>query len=109
MFMVAWYSVADSLVQFESVTGDPDLIRIHIHCGLDTLAIRSPIHEMIRRFVPVRAVKTRRYFGSETASFHVSVLYFLIEYFSIISRECSLFIYLLSISILLHVSAFNLF
>jgi len=32
-----------------------------------------PIHGMIRRSVSVRAVKTRRRFGSETASFHVSV------------------------------------
>ena len=42
-------------------------------CGSDTQAIRRPIHGMIRRLVPVHAVKTRRRFGSETASFHVSV------------------------------------
>ena len=34
---------------------------------------------MIRRFVPVRAVKTGRRFGSKTASFHVSV--YLLVYF----------------------------
>ena len=54
-------------------TGDPDLIRIRARCEPDTQAIRRPIHGMIRRLVPVRAVKTRRRFGSETASFHVSV------------------------------------
>jgi len=42
-------------------------------CGPDTMVIRRPIHEMIRRSVPVRAVKTRWRFGSKTASFHVSV------------------------------------
>ena len=38
-----------------------------------TKAIQRPIHEMIRRSVPVRVVKTRRRFGSETASFLVSI------------------------------------
>ena len=42
-------------------------------CGPDTQEIRRPMHGMIRRPVPVRAVKTRQRFGSETASFHVSV------------------------------------
>ena len=42
-------------------------------CGSDTQVIRRPINGMIRRSVPVRAVKTRWRFGSETASFHVSV------------------------------------
>ena len=42
-------------------------------CGPDTMGIRRPMHGMVRRPVPVRAVKTRRRFGSETASFHVSV------------------------------------
>jgi len=54
----------------------------------DIMAIRRPIHGMIRRSVPVRAVKTRGQFGSKTASFYVSVLSLFIEYFGIISREC---------------------
>jgi len=66
-------SIADSLMRLEPVTGDPDLIRIHIHCRLDTLAIRRSIHRMIPRFIPARAVKTRRRFGSKIASFQVSV------------------------------------
>ena len=41
--------------------------------GPNALAIRKPTHGMIRRSVPVRAVKTRRRFGSKTASFYVSV------------------------------------
>ena len=56
--------------------------------GPDTMVIRRPIHGMIRRSVPVRAVKTRGRFNSKTVSFHVSVLYLFIEYFGIISREC---------------------
>jgi len=46
--------------------------------GPDTQAIRRPIHGMIRISVFVRAVKTRRRFGSETASFQVSVCFCLI-------------------------------
>jgi len=38
--MVAWYSVPDSFMQSESVTGDPDPICIHVRCEPDTLAIR---------------------------------------------------------------------
>ena len=61
------------LQRFGSVWWDPNLIRIRAHCGPDTMAIRRLAHEMIRKSVPVRAVKTRQRFGSETASFHVSV------------------------------------
>jgi len=60
-------------VRSEPVAGDPDMIQICARCGSDTQAIRRPFHGMICRSVPVRAVKTRRRFGSETASFHVSV------------------------------------
>jgi len=55
------------------VAGDPDPIRVRARCGPDAQPIRRPIHGMIRRSVPVRAVKTRWRFGSETAPFHVSV------------------------------------
>ena len=52
-----------------SVTGDSNCAR----CRPDTLASWKPTHEMIRRSVPIRTVKTRRRFGSKTASFYVSV------------------------------------
>ena len=54
-------------------TRDPYPIQIRAHCGTDTMVIRRPIHGMIHRSVLDRAVKTRWRFGSETASFHVSV------------------------------------
>jgi len=61
------------LREIRTVTGDPDSIRILARYGHDTMAIRRQAHGMIRISVQVRAVKTRRRFGSETASFHVSV------------------------------------
>ena len=64
---------------FRTRLGDPDPIRIRVRSGPDTMAIRRPIPGMIRRSVPVRAVKTRWRFGSETASFHVSVCFCLIS------------------------------
>jgi len=70
---VAFCSDLDSFVRPKSVTGDPDPIRICANYEPDTLAIRKPTHEIIRRSPRVRAVKTRRRFGSKTASFHVSV------------------------------------
>ena len=49
------------LVEYPNpATGDPDPIRIRARCGPDTMVIQRPIHGMIRRSVPVRAVKTRR-------------------------------------------------
>ena len=90
--LVACCSISGPFGEIQIVAGDPDPIRICARCGPDIMVIQRPIG-MIRRPIPVRAVKTRRRFGSETASFHVSVLYFLIECFSIISYECSLFIY----------------
>ena len=82
--LVVWYSNADSLVRSEPVTGDSDLIRIRIRCGPDTLAIRRLTYEMIRRFVPVHAVKTRQ-------RFHVSVCSHVFS-LSTVSSRC-LFIY----------------
>jgi len=61
------------LVRSEPSYRRPGPIRIRAHCGPDTMVIWRPIHGMIRRSVLVRAVKTRRRFGSKTASFHVSV------------------------------------
>jgi len=66
------------------VAGDPDPIRIRARCGPNTMVIRRPMSGMIRRPVPVRAVKTRRRFGSETASFHVSVCFCLIFLFTVV-------------------------
>ena len=67
--LVACYSITDSFVRFELVTWDTNPIRIHVRCGPDILAIRRLTHRMIQRFVPVRAVKTRRRLGSKIASF----------------------------------------
>ena len=80
----ACYSVLDSFVRSE--LGNR---RCGVVPAMDlTQEIRTSIHETIRRSVPVRVVKTIRRFESETTSFHVSVLCFLIEYFDIILREC---------------------
>ena len=71
-----WLRVAvfkDSFGEIRTVVGDSDPIRICARCGPDTQAIRRPIHGMIRRSVPVRAVKTRRRLDSKTTSFHVNV------------------------------------
>jgi len=64
---------SESFGEIRTVVGDPDPIRVRARCGPDTQPIRRPIHGMSRRSVLVRAVKTRRRFGSETALFHVSV------------------------------------
>jgi len=72
---VTCYSISDSFGMIQTVAGDPDSIRIRACCGPDTQAIRRSIYGMIRKSVPVRAVKIRRRFGSETASFHVSVFF----------------------------------
>ena len=73
MCSVACHSISDPFGEIRTSCSrlgpDPDSCR----CGSDTQAIRRPFHGMIRRSVPVRAVKTRRRFSSETASFHVSV------------------------------------
>ena len=55
-------------------------IRSCTRYGSDTQAIRKPTNGMIWRFVPVRAVETRRRFGSKIASFHVSVSSCLFSY-----------------------------
>ena len=59
--------------------------RTFVCWGPDTLTIRRPTHEMIRRFVLVRAVKTRWRFGSKTVSFHVSACYYVISLFTVVS------------------------
>ena len=64
---------------------DSDPIRIRVRCGPDTITIRIPIYGMIQRSVPVRAVKTRRWFGSKIISFHVSVCSCIIFLFIVIS------------------------
>ena len=60
MCLVARYSISNSFGKIRTVAGDPDSIRIRARCGPDTQSIRRPIHGMIHRSVPVRAVKTRR-------------------------------------------------
>ena len=85
IWLVACYNDADSFVQSEPVTGDPDPIRIRVSCGPDIQAIRRPTHRMIQRFVLVRAVKTGWQFGSKTASFHVSACFCIISLFIVVS------------------------
>ena len=50
------------------------------------LTIRRPTHELIRRFVSVHAVKTRRRFEPEATSFHVSVCFYVISLFSVVNE-----------------------
>ena len=54
-------------------------------CGSGRLMIQRLIYGMICRSVPVRAVKTRRLFGFETTSFHVSVS----SSFSLLLCDCN--------------------
>ena len=93
VWLVACYSDANSFVQSELVTGDPNPIRIHVRYGPDTLAIERLTHGMIWRSVPVHAVKTRRRFGSKITTFHVSVCSCIIFLLIIVS-----IIYMLSVS-----------
>jgi len=101
MCSVACCSDADSFMRPEPVTVDPDPIWNRDCYGHDSQAIRRPIHRMICRSVPVRAVKTRRRFGFKTVSFHVSVcscIIFLIY--------CCLYYYILSVSF--HVTVWDI-
>ena len=81
---------SESFGEIRTVAGDPDLIRIHARCGPDKVVIRRPIHGMIRKSVPVRAVKTRWRFSSETALFHVSVCFCLFSYLPLSINTCVL-------------------
>jgi len=74
-------AVQTRLVRSGLIIGDSGSCR----CGTDTIGIRRPMHRMIRRSVPVHAVKTRRRFGSETSSFQVSVS----SSFSLLLSDCS--------------------
>ena len=65
------------------------------------MAIWSPIHGMIRRSIPVHIVKTRRRFGSKTASFHVSVYSSVFLYLLL-----SVCVYMLLLTLLLCSSTF---
>ena len=71
--LVACYSISDLFGEIRTSYRRPGPDSGSCRCGPDTMGIRRPMHGMVRRPVPVRAVKTRRRFGSETASFHVSV------------------------------------
>ena len=70
---VAYYSISDPFgeIRTSCKRSGPDSDRAR--CGPDTMVIQRPIYGMSRRSVLVHAVKTRRRFGSETASFYVSV------------------------------------
>jgi len=86
-----WVNSPPSLCVWLRVTAiwtrlwDPDPIHIRVRYGVDTLAIRRPIHELIQSSVPVRVVKTRRRFSSKIASFHVSVCSYVIFLFIVAS------------------------
>ena len=87
--MFVWVHTFGCVVQrYGPVWWDLDTLREIQICAryrLDTLAIRRPIYGMIRRSVPVRAVKIRWRFGSKIASFHVSVCLLVYFNFSIYS------------------------
>ena len=68
---------------------------IYVRCGPGTPAIRRPIHEMIQRFVPVRAVKIRRWFGFKTTSFHVRVCSYVFLYL-LLAVDFSTFVRIIS-------------
>ena len=71
-----WMRVAVLLTRScdpSSVTEGLDSFRNYACSEPDTLVIQKPTHGMIRRFMLVRAVKTRRQFKFKAASFHVSV------------------------------------
>ena len=101
MCLVACCNASNPFGEIQTVAGDPDRIQIRARCGPDTMMIRRPIHVMIRRSVLVRAVKTRRWFGSETASFHVSVCFCLFPYFPLSINTCVL-IFIISCGYLLY-------
>ena len=69
MYIYIYLYVRLRATVFQTRLGDPDPIQIRAHSGPDTMAIRRPIPGMIRRSVPVHAVKTRRRFDSETRHF----------------------------------------
>ena len=73
MCTVACFSDSDPFGEIRTGCRRPRPDLDSCRCGPDTMVIRRPTHGMIRISVPVCAVKTRRLFGSETASFHVSV------------------------------------
>ena len=86
MFVV-YYSDVDPIAQFDPVTEDPNLIWIRICRVPIRQAIRRPTYKMIRRFIPIRIVQTRRQFELNTVSFHVSVCSYVISLFTIVSRH----------------------
>jgi len=101
-YMHAWcvwaltpLSVYGYVVQrYRPVWWDSDLlqkIQFSARYEPDTLAIQRPTHVMIRRFILVHAVKTRRWFGFKLTSFHVSVCSYVISLFTIVDAYlCSI-------------------
>ena len=95
------------LVRSEPITGDPNPIQILARYGPETLAIRKPTHGTIQGSLLVRAMKTRRRFGSKTASFHVSIGSYVILLFTVVNMylcftfiiSCNYLIYFISMTI----------
>ena len=83
------------LQRYELVWWDPDPLQETWICARFepySVAIRRPVHEMIWRFVPIHTVKTRRWFGFKTASFHVSVCSYVIFLFIVASSTYMLLV-----------------
>jgi len=75
------------------VIEDPNPIWIRVFKVPIRQAIRKLTYEMIRRFIPVHAVQTKRRFGPKIMSFHMSVFFVLFEF--IIVHECLILYYFL--------------
>ena len=71
---------------------EPDPIWTRVRKVSKCQSIWRPTYEMIQRSVPVRAIKTRRRFGSKLVSFHVSVYSCGISLFIIVSSIYILFV-----------------
>ena len=85
MYLVICYSDSDLFVRSEPCKRRPRPDLNLWSLWTRSLAIQKLTHRMIQRFVPVRTVETRRWFGSKTASFHVSVCLLVYFNFSILS------------------------
>ena len=90
-YMFIWvHELCCVLQRLELVWWDPDPLKEIQTCARyepDTLAIRRPTNGLIRRFVPVRVAKSRRRFGFKSATFYVSVYYYVISLFTVVSKH----------------------
>jgi len=84
MIVRVWVHMFKCMLQwFRTRSCDPDPLREIQSCtsyGFDTQTIQKLTHGMIQRFIKVRVMENRRWFGSKTASFHVSICSCLFSY-----------------------------